>query len=408
MNPPYKQAPALTAETYQKVLTRTVFDHFKWDPQVEDVNILADYPLILEQGAWQTIKQQAEKLAAETLALETELRRRPELHQNLGLPPSVVRHLRNAASKPDNARNVRLIRFDFHYTADGWRISEANADVPGGFIEAVGFTNLMAEHYPQYKSAGNPSQVLAREIRKVVPEGGLVALVHATAYTDDRQMMLFLGRDLEREGLKTALVSPSHIRWRDGKAMIETDWLKAEADFVFRFFPGEWLINLPRATEWGQYFHPQQTPRCNPGYALLAQTKRLPLIWDKLTTPAPTWRALLPETRDPRTVDTTKTSEWILKLAFGRIGEDIGMPGVTVPKELQDIQKQAKRNPGAWIAQKRFHIVPVETTEGPRYPCFGVYTINNEAVGIYGRLNDKPLINSIAPDIAVLIEGSTT
>src|SRR5947207_3391973 len=41
---------------------------------------------------------------------------------------------------------VGLLGFDFHYTTQGWRISEANSDVPGGFSEASYFTGMMAEH----------------------------------------------------------------------------------------------------------------------------------------------------------------------------------------------------------------------------------------------------------------------
>ena len=36
------------------------------------------------------------------------------------------------------------MRFDFHFTRDGWRISEVNSDVPGGLNESSGFERLMA------------------------------------------------------------------------------------------------------------------------------------------------------------------------------------------------------------------------------------------------------------------------
>lgn len=404
MSLPFRAGEPLPAATYEQVKTRAVFDCFKWDPQVEDVNVLADYPIILDGAAWLKIAALAEKLAAETLALEAELRRKPALHNELGLPRSIRWHLRRGASMTESTPNARLIRFDFHYTTDGWRISEANADVPGGFIEASGFTRLMAEHYPGFIMAGDVADVLAKALRRTAPENGMVALVHATAYTDDRQMMLFLARYLENAGLKTALISPSHLRWREGRAFIETDWLQTEADYIFRFFPGEWLPNLPRAAQWGEFFVPSHVPCCNPAYALLSQSKRLPLIWDKLETLAPTWREYLPETCDPRAVKWS--DEWVYKPAFGRIGEDIAMNGVTTPKDLQTIQKQVRKHPGDWIAQRHFQMIPLETAHGLRYPCFGVYTVNGQAVGIYGRIGEKPLITSIAPDIAVLIDSS--
>ncbi len=61
---------------------------------------------------------------------------------------------------------VRVIRFDFHFTHDGWRISEANTDVPSGYIEATGFTDLVSSHYSQTVPLGNPATVLATAIRQ--------------------------------------------------------------------------------------------------------------------------------------------------------------------------------------------------------------------------------------------------
>ena len=37
----------------------------------------------------------------------------------------------------------------------------------------------------------------------------------------------------------------------------------------------------------------------NPGCAILTESKRLPLVWDQLGIALPTWKRLLPETRDP-------------------------------------------------------------------------------------------------------------
>jgi len=39
------------------------------------------------------------------------------------------------------------MRFDFHWTTEGFRISEVNADVPGGFSESSAFPALMAPSF---------------------------------------------------------------------------------------------------------------------------------------------------------------------------------------------------------------------------------------------------------------------
>ena len=48
--------------------------------------------------------------------------------------------------------------------------------------------------------------------------------------------------------------------------------------------------------------------------------------------------------------------------------------------------------------------MPLDTPDGPQFPCIGVYTIDGAAAGIYGRLAPKPLIDGTARDVAVLVE----
>jgi glutathionylspermidine synthase len=125
-------------------------------------------------------------------------------------------------------------------------------------------------------------------------------------------------------------------------------------------------------------------------------------VWDALKTPLPTWRTLLPETRDPRQVSNHPPEAWVLKPAWGRIGEKIGILGVTDRDDWHKIQQAAKQHPERWVAQRRFELVPLVTAEGNFYPCMGVYTVNGRAAGAYGRLGKRSLIDETAQDVAVL------
>ena len=166
-------------------------------------------------------------------------------------------------------------------------------------------------------------------IRDALGPGSRIALIHATAYTDDAQVMRYLARRLEECGARPVLASPAHLRWRDGAASTETLWDRGPLDALVRFFPAEWLTELPSSCGWPLWFAGAATPLSNPATAILTQSKRFPLVWDALATPLPTWRRLLPETRDPRAVRETPGDPWVLKPALGRIGEDIALPGVT-------------------------------------------------------------------------------
>ena len=103
----------------------------------------------------------AEKLAQEAVAAEMAILRRPHLLKKLGLPWTLRRRLSAPEIACGESRHLRLIRFDFHFTTEGWRISEANSDVPGGFNEASGFTKLMAQYFGHAATSGDPTEKMA-------------------------------------------------------------------------------------------------------------------------------------------------------------------------------------------------------------------------------------------------------
>ena len=318
---------------------RAIFDCCKWDPQVGDSAAIAKHPLVVARGAWLDVVRSAEALARETLAAEAEIVRRPELHQRAR--PAPRGPSRPPAGRVGRARvrAARIIRFDFHFTDEGWRISEANCDVPGGLNEASGFPPLLAPHYPWAAPVGDPAGDYAEALAARAGTGGTVALAHATAFSDDQQMMTFVARRLEAKGLNAHLASPSHLRWRGDRAWLDAAWWQGPVDLVVRFFPAEWLNGLPRASDWPRFFAGAGTPLSNPATAIVAQSKRFPLVWDSLETPVPTWRALLPETRDLRDTPWRTSDEWIVKPALGRVGEGIGMRELIDAKEMRSITR---------------------------------------------------------------------
>lgn len=401
---PWLAHPPLDAATHREVRAAAIFDCCKWDPQVGDTSVLSPMPLVLRREAWDEISALAETLYAETLAAEEAILAGPHALASLGLPSSLARAFRKA--RPACAP-FRVMRFDFHATTEGWRISEVNSDVPGGFIEASGFTRLVAAHTPGCRPAGDPVAELCAQCLRHFPAGARIGLIHATAYTDDRQVMVFLARALKAAGFEPHLAGPDALRWPDDRARIRdanaaAGWRTLDA--LFRFYPAEWLPNLGWRSSWQRFVLRSRTPAINPPAALVSQSKRFPLACRALGLALPTWNALLPETRDPRDCDLNGSPlEWVLKPALGRVGEDIGLAGVTPDKNLARIRRNAQRHPRLWAAQRRFDALPWPTADGPRYPCIGVYVIGGRAAGAYGRVCAQPLIDSHAQDVAVLV-----
>jgi glutathionylspermidine synthase len=147
-------------------------------------------------------------------------------------------------------------------------------------------------------------------------------------------------------------------------------------------------------------------PSCNTPAALLVQSKRLPLVWDDLGIDVPAWKELLPTTLDPR--DIGKNADgWIYKPAMGRVGEGISIKITGREKEQKKIERDARKRPKEWVAQKQFQSKPLVTDEGERYHlCLGVFTVQGKAAGFYGRVSQYPLIDANAIDIPVLVERS--
>ena len=389
----------MDAIAFAQLRRRVIFDCCKWDPQVEDVCTIADAPLILTADAWHALSDLAGRLAAELATAEKEIAARPELHGDLGLPRPVVKALKQAVDRPSHGV-ARLARFDFHATDEGWRISEVNSDVPGGLNEASGLGAMMADLFPHAQMTGDPAAAYAHALASHSGEG-CVALVHATSYTDDRQVMTFLARSLERIGTQAVLVGPLHVGWRDGRASVVCDWHSGPVKAIVRFFPGEWLPNLPAHCHWQQFFEGAATPISNPATAILTQTKRFPLVWDRLRAPMTAWRALLPETRDPRDVDVN--DDWVLKPALGRVGEGVTMRGVSSSVDWKKTGHAVRRAPHEWVAQRRFNATPLVVGGRTLFPTVGVYTIDGVVAGAYGRVAERPLIDATARDAAFLV-----
>lgn len=399
VNAPWLEYPSLDLATHREVRAATMFECCKWDPQVGDTDVLSRTPLVLRMEAWNEISALAETLYAETLGAERAILEQPRALAHLGLPSALVRTLRKGDLSP---APFRVMRFDFHATTDGWRISEVNSDVPGGFIEAAGFTRLMAGHTPGARPAGDPVAEICKQCRRHLSANARIGLIHATAYTDDRQVMIYLGRALEKAGFHAPLAGPDAVRWQGGCAQLHDGATWRTLDALFRFYPAEWLPNLGWLSSWKRFVRRSITPAINPPTGLVSQSKRFPLACRSLGLSLPVWDALLPETRDPRDISGAPC-EWVLKPALGRVGEDIGLEGVTPHSSLTRIRRDAKRRPHLWAAQRRFKAIAWPTADGPRFPCIGVYVIGGRAAGAYGRVGSRPLVDSHAQDVAVLV-----
>lgn len=395
----------IPAADYPAYRRKVIFESCKWDPQVGDVNTISDQVVVLSRKTAGQLVSWTEQLAAETAELEEEIRRRPALLDTLALPRRLEAIFRKGVPPPARPA-LRIMRFDFHPTADGWAISEVNSDVPGGFGEAASMSRLATPFVADAQPFGHVAQLLASRTAHAVPEGSRVALVHATAYADDRQVMEYLGRHLGHEGLRPIHIAPDHITWNGPTATCIAKGNEGPLSAILRFYPCEWLPALPRSSQWQGFFLNTSTPASNHGTAMLTQSKRLPLLWDKSGCRTTAWRQLLPETIEPARLSLKRDPSWILKPALGRVGESITIPEATTPAERRNANLHAALFPRQWVAQRRFHSRPLPSSSGPVHLCIGAFALGGKACGLYGRISTLPRIDGRAQDVAILVETS--
>lgn len=388
-------------EAYSDYRYEVIFKAYKWDPQVEDANTVSEYIAVLEEETVAELASLAEELAVETTAMETELSKKLFLAKELGLPKSMCRAMKKTANY-QKEEHVRLMRFDFHPTDEGWQISEVNSDVPGGFAESSILPEVATKFVPHSIPSENFSQHLFRGFEKRVKQGGTIGFVHATSYADDRQVMQFMGDYFEERGYRALYLAPDHLRFENNRAFSILGNQREELSGLIRFFPLEWMTRLPFSAKWKGYYS-TVTPSCNHPIAMLTQPKSLPLIWDKLDTECGLWKQLLPETKEVVALDYQET-DYIYKPVFGRVGGDITIKEATSEKEFKRIKKEALKRKKEWVVQKRFNSVPVKTQDGKEFHlCIGVFVVDGAFAGFYGRINPHARIDEKAKDIPIVV-----
>ncbi|MBQ6860262.1 MAG: glutathionylspermidine synthase family protein [Clostridia bacterium] len=392
-------------DKYDEYRINAIFDCYKWDPQFLDNNTVAKYALVITEEENKELEKLTEEMDKETIAAEEFLNQNLSLAKPLALPRQIYSELKRMKNY-DAKKHIRLMRYDFHPTVDNtWAVSEVNSDVPGGFAEASllpeNARNFIGKDLYWYKSFGDN---LANAIASKVKQNGRIMMVHCTCYSDDRQVMQYIGDKLESKGYEIIYGAADHVNFKDGEAYSVLNNTEGKLDGIFRFTPLEWLRGI-KPKRWDGYFD-TVTPSCNHPVAIFAQTKRFPLIWDTLEKNGiklDTWRKLLPDTIEVK--DVKNKEGYIFKPACGRVGEKISIEEACAEGEYKKILDEVKKYPKQYLAQKKFISKPLEGDDGEKYHvCLGSYTVEGKQAGYYARISRTPRIDSNAADIPVLIE----
>ncbi len=389
-------SPALSPQAYRRYRLDAIFLGHKWDPQVFDRSAIADRAILVAEEDWSELTAAAETLFEETLLVERTLQRRArESGRAEYLPRRAALRLAHLADPPTT--KARLMRFDFHPTSEGWRLSEVNSDVPGGLNEATLFQQLWPSRSVRWRDTGQPGESYVQRLIDTfaLGAGSRVGLIHATAYSDDWQHMAYLRELLAKRGIEAIGVAPTSIELDEGQMLVAGKPL----DAALRFFPGDWLLFSREGTPW---FAQHPASLSNPLHALFSQNKFFPVACAAADVEIPTWQRYLPPTAALRIVDLVGSSD-VAKPSFGRVGEGIAAISRIRMRDRIGIAMHLLLGKGTWVRQKKFDSINVGSHGEPQHVCIGVYCVDGKTVGCYGRVSPHEIVGMSAADAPVFV-----
>jgi glutathionylspermidine synthase len=390
---------AIGPESYAELLKTLRFRHFKWDTFAVGANLVLPEMLVLSRAAHDRVVTVVESLHAALSRFEARVRQDGSALDRLGIPAPL-----HGIIADEEQNTLQLARYDLFPTADGrWMVSEFNEDVPGGFNEAE-IPRLLGDPGEGLCWEGDLSEAFVRAFDAYES----VALLYATAYSEDLQHMLILERWLTEAGHRTVLGSPAHLatRWRRPRI------LGTGIDAAFRFFPGEWMPKLPNLGVWRRLG--PRLPMMNPLHRLVRQSKTMFALWGEDASLEPADRDLIarhcPATAsfDPRDSDRLREERerWVLKRAFGRMGDSVVIGALSTPAEWQAAIEEARRAPADFCVQERFAATPLQFEAGPLFPAIGAFLVNGRFAGYYSRAAPRPLITHEALHVPTVVQGA--
>jgi len=389
----------VSEQEFTRIIENMQFQYFKWDSFVNGKLRIIPEAIIIDYDECQQAITLCKRVNQILSILENKLRRDRTSLIRLGIPERVADLI---LIEPPST--LQLTRYDLFRTEEGaWQLTEFNEDVPGGFNEAIGIPALLARHYNQYSL----EDCFSKKLLEALPDDeGATALMYATGYSDDLQHMAVLEKLLSESGRDAILCSPSQLRLNWGKPYIN----KTKISSIIRFYPGEWYGILPNYKVWKKALG--KVPMLNPISRLIRQSKNLFALWNTQGLLEDSDREFL-QSVTPETIYFSEVShrfldfpkhDWVLKHAFGRMGDTVTMGSLTKDLDWEKAWHEAQKKPLEFTLQRRFSVEPLAFKDQAMYPTLGVYLINGEFAGFYSRTAETPFLTHEAYYVPTLVK----
>ncbi|MFU8805670.1 MAG: glutathionylspermidine synthase family protein [Bradymonadaceae bacterium] len=381
------------------------FAHFKWDIFHRGDSSILPEALVLTAGEHQKLVEAAEGVWAGLREVEAVVRRDADLLDAVAVPATLTQAI--VEQRDDHPR---VTRCDFHLTTDGgWMISEFNDDVPSGYAECTGLAAVLMEDWSErFEGLEFKGDLRGQTLDSLKPWSS-IGLVHATAYSEDLQHVALVEEWLKKVGHTTILGSPANLSV-EGE---QTYLFDTPIDALFRYFPGEWIGDLPNFEDWSRAA--RTLPMMNPLSALASQSKRFYATWSEheipLSEEASGWLdAHIPPSRYLGSMSKEEVfsnpEKWVLKGAFGRMGNTVRIGPLLSEADWKKAVDEAFDVPRVVVAQERFETAALWTSKGLGYATVGVYLVDGRFAGYFSRIDKGPLIDYDSWHVPTLVEIS--
>jgi glutathionylspermidine synthase len=328
--------------------------------------------------------------------------------------------LRLAAASHESGDNASLVRVDLLLSEDGtWRACEINADCPGGHNESMGLPRLARA--AGFEAGLDPTHMLEsladRLIELATLPGeppGVVALMYATAYAEDLQVCAIVQRVLAQKGARSILVSPMAPRFDTGELRVGAQIVRA----LYRYYPTEYMDGQGNLDGICQAIRAGRVRTMTSFAHMFAQSKySFARAWAHEPTLDVADRAVVrrhvPPSFDVANLSrdrlATEREEWVLKRAYGRVGDEVFVGPLLAQDEWMETLDGvlAKRAAGeSWIAQRFVRQRTVGTPWGDRFVTLGAYVLDGRFVGYFTRITPESHVSHGALCVPVFTEAA--
>jgi hypothetical protein len=262
----------------------------------------------------------------------------------------------------------------------------------------------MLRHLRGARSLGDPVACWADTLIERLAPQQPIALLVAPGFLEDMQVVSYLRKHIEARGARAVLGNARHLRADRSGIRFSGPTYDGTVAAVVRFYQAEWLAELRDFPAFRGLFE-GAVPVTNPGAAALTESKRLPLVWDRLRATTSAFHRAMPETRDARAAPwLLEPDEWVIKGAYSNTGDLVLLPHRMTRAARIALAARVFAEPTRWVAQRRFHVAPIDAPSEAVRACLGVYTVDGRVAGAYARIATGEVVDGAAIDVACLLE----